>query len=150
LPPPPPTPPDERFRIRRFLSLSTCGPQCLLPLRRPALPRGFRPLLPALGSLTRHLRKVNRKSVQLHVTGTALHRQISRLLWPRLTSARPSVRLATHLASRQSDRPPGVRRVTFAPYTRRIYARPVRVAFGLRVSSPSRPPVGRLICGSCS
>ncbi len=40
--------------------------------------------------------------------------------------------------------------MTFAPYTRRIYARPVRSAFGLWVLLPPRPPRRRLICGSCS
>jgi hypothetical protein len=50
----------------------------------------------------------------------------------------------------QADGPPGVRRVTFAPYTRRIYAHPIRMAFGLRVFLPPRPPNGRLIYGSCS
>ena len=50
----------------------------------------------------------------------------------------------------QGDGPPGVRCVTFAPHTRRIYARPVRVAIGLRISWPPRPPIDRLICASCS
>jgi hypothetical protein len=34
-------------------------------------------------------------------------------------------------SQRQIGRSPGVRRVTFTPHTRRIYARPVRVASGL-------------------
>ena len=37
---------------------------------------------------------------------------------------------------RQAYRPPGVRRVTFTPYTRRIYAQPVRVASGFESFSP--------------
>lgn len=45
-----------------------------------------------------------------------------RLLWPRLTSAGPSARLATHLALRQDGRSLRVRRATFLPYIRRIYA----------------------------
>jgi hypothetical protein len=45
---------------------------------------------------------------------------------------------------------PRVRRVTFAPHTRRIYVRSVRSAFGLQVFSPPRPPRVRLLCGSCS
>ena len=59
-----------------------------------------------------------------------------RTLWSRLTSARPSQRLATPLASRQTSRSPRVRRVTFAPHTRRIYARPVRVASGFGSLGP--------------
>ena len=51
---------------------------------------------------------------------------------------------------RRNARPPRVRRVTFAPSTRRIYVRSVRVAFGLQVFMPPRPPRGRLLCGSCS
>ena len=47
-------------------------------------------------------------------------------------------------------RSPRVRRVTFAPSTRRIYFRSVRVAFGLQVFTPPRPPRGCLLCGSCS
>jgi hypothetical protein len=45
---------------------------------------------------------------------------------------------------------PRVRRVTFAPFARRIYVRPVRSAFGLQVLLPPHPPRGRLLCGSCS
>ena len=40
--------------------------------------------------------------------------------------------------------------MTFAPSTRRIYVRSVRVAFGLQVLWPPRPPRGCLLCGSCS
>ena len=53
-----------------------------------------------------------------------------RLIWLRLTSGRPSTRLATRLALRQAIGSPGVRRVTFTPHTRRIYDRPVRMAAG--------------------
>jgi hypothetical protein len=35
-----------------------------------------------------------------------------------------------------ADRPPGVRRVTFTPHTRRIYARKVRVASGFESYGP--------------
>lgn len=51
---------------------------------------------------------------------------------------------------RRKTRPPRVRRVTFAPSTRRIYVHSVRVAIGLQVALPPRPPGGRLLCGSCS
>jgi hypothetical protein len=59
-----------------------------------------------------------------------------RLLWPRLTSAIPSVRLTTSLARRQDDRSLRVRRVTFLPYTRRIYAGSVRMTSGFESIGP--------------
>ncbi len=40
--------------------------------------------------------------------------------------------------------------MTFTPSTRRIYDRSVRVAIGLRVPTPPRPPSDRLLCDSCS
>ncbi len=39
-------------------------------------------------------------------------------------------------SQRQADRSPGVRRVTFAPYTRRIYAQQIRVASGFESLGP--------------
>ena len=42
----------------------------------------------------------------------------------------------------QTGRPPRVRRLTFAPYTRRIYAGSVPDGIGLRVFWPARPPTG--------
>ena len=77
-----------------------------------------------------------------------------RLLWPRLTSRSTGRAMSNRSARchpfRRKTRSPRVRRVTFAPSTRHIYARPVRSAFGLQVSTPPRPPRGRLLCGSCS
>ena len=64
------------------------------------------------------------------------------------TSAVSSRRLSASPVRTQA-RSPGVRRVTFAPSTRRIYAPPVRVTIGLRVPPPPRPPTRRLVCGSC-
>ncbi len=62
----------------------------------------------------------------------------------------------------QAGRPPRVRRATFIPHTRRIYAQTLRVTSTLRSGSallrrtgrasgllPPRPEPGRLICGSC-
>ncbi len=40
--------------------------------------------------------------------------------------------------------------MTFAPSTRRIYVRSVRMAIGLQVIVPPHPPRSRLLCGSCS
>jgi hypothetical protein len=37
---------------------------CLMSYKRPVLPHGFRPLLPTLGPLVRHLLKTFRTSVQ--------------------------------------------------------------------------------------
>jgi hypothetical protein len=79
----------------------------------------------------------------------ALHRRASQLLWPRLTAASPSSRLTTSVASRQRCSSPRVRRVTVAPSTRRIYARPVRMTSGFRVLcplAPSRAPRMRFVC----
>jgi hypothetical protein len=59
-----------------------------------------------------------------------------RLLWPRLTSAAPSARLTTDLARRQNGRSLRVRRVTFLPPTRRIYADSVRMTSGFRSMRP--------------
>ena len=50
----------------------------------------------------------------------------------------------------QTGRPPRVRRLTFAPYTRRIYAGSVPDGIGLRVFWPARPTDRRLLCDSCS
>ena len=58
--------------------------------------------------------------------------------------------LTARLASRHASRSPRVRRVTFAPSTRRIYAAPVRMTSGFESFVPSRPPALRLVCGSCS
>ena len=77
-----------------------------------------------------------------------------RLLWPWLTSRSTgramSKRSAPCRPFRRKARSPRVRRVTFAPSTRRIYVRPVQSALGLRESMPPHPPHGRLVCGSCS
>src|SRR5690606_17629669 len=58
--------------------------------------------------------------------------QPARLLWPRLTSVAPSRLFTEPVALRQNNRPPGVRRVTFAPSTCRIYNHPVRMTSGFR------------------
>jgi hypothetical protein len=59
-----------------------------------------------------------------------------RLLWPRLTSAVPSDRLSTVVARRQDARSLRVRRVTFLPSTRPIYAGSVRMTLGLESCCP--------------
>lgn len=61
-----------------------------------------------------------------------------------------SQRIAGCRPFRRKAGSPRVRRVTFAPFARRIYVRSVRSAFGLQVIVPPHPPRGRLLCGSCS
>jgi len=53
--------------------------QCLFAFNDPTLPCGFRPLLPVLSSLSRHLQKVIRKSVSVLLTGSALCRWLVRM-----------------------------------------------------------------------
>lgn len=67
-----------------------------------------------------------------------------RLLWPRLTSADPSDRLATILAIRQFDRSLRVRRVTFLPHIRHIYAGTLRMTWGFE----SLCPLAQFACAS--
>jgi hypothetical protein len=53
----------------------------------------------------------------------------------------PSLRTPLDVpSSKQSGRSPGVRRMTFAPYTRRIYDRQVRVPSGFRYVCPLAHP----------
>ena len=73
-----------------------------------------------------------------HVRPFAAMRQ--RLLRPRLTPDHSSQRLAASLAIRQTIRPPGVRRVTFAPSTRRMYALRIRVTSGFESFRPLAHP----------
>jgi hypothetical protein len=135
-PPLAPTPPYVPFGIRRFLSSSAFLLQCLSPFKHPALPFGFRPILPALGSLTRHLLKAIRKSAQRWKIGSALHRMVHPTTTASADFCPPFGTPLSVPSLWQVDRSPGVRRVTFAPSTRRIYARPVRVASGFRSVCP--------------
>jgi hypothetical protein len=82
------------------------------------------------------------RSVSNASTGSALRPPVSGcprcsgLRWPRLTCAAPSNRLATALARRQSGRSLRVRRATFLPYVRRIYAGSLRMILGLESMRP--------------
>ena len=60
----------------------------------------------------------------------------SGLLWPRLTSAALSNRLTTMLARRHRGRSLRVRRATFLPYIRRIYAGSIRMTLGFESMRP--------------
>ena len=75
---------------------------------------------------------------------SALCRRALRLLRPRLTAASTSPRLPARLAARHRCSSPRVRRVTFTPSTRRIYARSVRMTSGFR----SFCPLAHLACAS--
>ena len=120
--------------MRRSLGFgffSTCR-ECLT--RRGSYPQRFRRLLsdsaPASQPSGLRLSHSSNASSQIGSSRSALHRGARRLLRPRLTSAHPSPRLSASLALRQMSRPPRVRRVTFLPHTRRIYAPSVRMASG--------------------
>lgn len=118
-----------------------CSPQCPPPCERPALSRGFRPLLPASGPLARHLLKAVGKVVRPPSTCSALHRLV-RLLRPLLTPAAPSRRLAApvaHLkpgAGRQASQ--GKTRDLHAIYLAHIRPHPPG-DIGLRASLLPRP-----------
>ena len=58
------------------------------------------------------------------------------LLWPLLTSARPSSASYDATSSKHASRSPRVRRVTVTPSTRRIYAAPVRMTSGFESFCP--------------
>ena len=77
-----------------------------------------------------------------------------RLPWPLLTSATPSRRLSTTVAPNQSPGRtadlPGLRRTTFIPYTRRIYADTLPDDYWASDILAPSPGYRRLLCGSCS
>jgi hypothetical protein len=123
---------------------------------RAACPRRFRRLLSAVAPASQPSVCVCYRTIERSASdgsnGSALRRRVSggqprdslQLLWPRLTSAAPSVRLAAALAQRQGGRSLRVRRVTFLPYIRRIYADPVRMTSGFE----SMRPLARQIVAS--
>ena len=156
--PRPPTPADERFRIRRFL--------WNMPVRKPVLriisacrvheSRTFRILSGSAAYLPDVLWHFSRLVCALSEPRTLgakrFHKfgpspaskpgepqRCSGLLWPRLTSAALSNRLAAVLARRHGDRSLRVRLATFLPYIRRIYVGSLPDDIGLRVFAPSRP-----------
>ena len=90
-------------------------PQCPLSCMRPTLPRGFRPLLPVLGPLTRHLQRTVGNQYNSTCQVRPFTKRSTQLIWLRLTSDGHLRRLSTTLVPkpRQTDRPPRVMRVTF-------------------------------------
>ncbi len=107
---------------------------------RAGCPRRFRRLLSPVARASQPLvLRFVRTSNTLHQTVQTVRPFATlrtQLLWPRLTSAAPSSRLATWLAHGQDGRPLRVRRVTFLPHTRRIYADSARMASGFESIGP--------------
>lgn len=93
----------------------------------------------SLGLLSRHVcvcftsRMLCTKTVK---TSSALRRLSLRLLWPRLTSAATSTLLSKQLALQHRHRSLRVRRATFLPYLRRIYAGLLRMTSGFESHCP--------------
>lgn len=87
--------------------------QCPVPYKHPALPLGFRPILPALGSPTRHLLKVYGKSVSHQMTGSALHRVVYPTNMASADFCQPFPTPYDIGSTRQAGRPPRVKRATF-------------------------------------
>ena len=106
-------------------------PYCLSSYRRPALPRGFRPLLPALRPSCEASAKEDQKC------GSCLADRFGPLSggYPTLTASadfcQPIPSLFNDGSTWQAGRSPRVRRATFIPYTRRIYFYISRVIIGL-------------------
>jgi hypothetical protein len=131
----PPTPPDVPFGIRRFLSTGQkliCGSElgfvrCVVwrCCGHRDLLRDFRPLTRSLGSVSpRNFCPIHTESTRDYplMTGSVLHHPgCERLIRPLLPSASHFPTPYGVSTTRQADRLPRVRRVTFPAYTRRIY-----------------------------
>ena len=104
----PPTPPYERFRIRRFL-ICVCiiNQQCLTSYKHPALPYDFRSPLPAFRpSCEASAQNVQKSGLALHIRFSPSLWWLGQLLWRLLTSVGPSMYLTMHLAQgRPTDLP---------------------------------------------
>ena len=104
----PPTPPYERFRIRRFL-ICVCiiNQQCLTSYKHPALPHDFWSLLPAFRpSCEASAQNVQKSGLALHIRFSPSLWWLGQLLWRLLTSVGPSMYLTMHLAQgRPTDLP---------------------------------------------
>ena len=104
----PPTPPYERFRIRRFL-ICVCiiNQQCLTSYKHPALPHDFRSPLPAFRpSCEASAQNVQKSGLALHIRFSPSLWWLGQLLWRLLTSVGPSMYLTMHLAQgRPTDLP---------------------------------------------
>lgn len=127
-----------------------CCPECLSPYKRPTLPRGFRPLLPVSGSLTGHLLRVSRKQSLPCTTGSALHRVVRPTNMASADFCRPIPTPCDAGSTRQVDRSPRVRRVTFLPHTRRIYSTTLPDDYRALKIMASSPGWHCLVCDSCS
>ena len=149
--PRPPTPPYIRSRIRRFLTSIFLIPAIPPALKAPS----FTSWLPATTSSFKVLRRgICSGQIERRI-GSAHQVQpftdwLGQLVWRLLTSANPSLHLTMQLAPRQVDRSPRVRRVTFIPYTRRIYFHTFPDGYRALDFMASSPRCGCLICGFCS
>ncbi len=156
---------------RSFASVPEC-PRSAVTLDAPIpCSRDFRPLPSGKAAVVPSRQSASPVIIENQGSFTALHvRPFSgwchRLLWPLLTSAAPSRRLATPvahpnpMAERRTSQgkthhlhsiyPPSFHIPAFIPYTRRIYAHILPDdyrASGLLAPSPG---YRRLLCGSCS
>ncbi len=102
------------------------------------------------GSLAGHLLKTIRKQSLPCSTGSALHRGVSPTTMASADFCQPIPAPFDAGSSRQVDRSPRVRHVTFIPYTRRIYFRTLSDDYWALDLLASSPECGCLICGSCS
>nr|VFK60100.1 MAG: hypothetical protein BECKTC1821F_GA0114240_10411 [Candidatus Kentron sp. TC] len=163
----PPTPPYVRFRIRRFKvnTAFACefqeGSGDQASCRQPftGCSKACRVRLThddpnPSGSVKRH--QVSRRYIHRMFCSSLAHRMVqsSLVLFVRpftlvrkgyyMASANFRSSISKPLDSRalwQRNGPPRVRRVTFLPYTRRIYFHTFRVTIGLWISLPPRPDV---------
>jgi len=105
--------------------------------KHPTLPHGFRPLLTGLsGPLSRLLPKTIRISVMDALTCSALHRLVRPTNMASDDFCQPIPTPLDASSTRQVDRPPRVMRVTFIPYTRRIYFHIFRMVSGFEFHCP--------------
>ena len=120
-----------------------------MPFKRPALPLGFRPILPALGSLARHLLKAIGESVQPLMTGSALHRMVNPTNMASADFCCPIPPPLDGSSTRQNNRSPRVRCATFTLI-------PAAFTTVLSVQVSGFEDTGlltqhdRLVCDSCS
>jgi len=115
-------------------------PCCLSPSKRPALSRGFRPLPPALGPLTRHLLKKIRNLAHIWLTGSALCRMVSSTPTASADFYQPIPSLCNDGSTWQVGRPPGKACNLHPIYPPHLLLH-LPVIIGLWILWPPRPDV---------
>ena len=112
---------------------------CPLGARYP-YPRRFRRLLSGLAPASQpsclRLLWTSNAPCRFGPSCSALHRSCAAATTASADFCPPIARPCSLASLRQTNRSPGVRRVTFAPSNRRIYARQVRVASGFESHGP--------------